>query len=156
MKKIGFALIAAFALSSAQALAVPVYIENPDADVFGGSPQYAGTDITSITGTIGGGDVEDLFSFSWSGGLFDATSLSALNTTLFLFDEFGALIDSNGSNASAPLTNGDYLLGISINANDTRPESDYTINISSVPEPAPLALLVLGLTAIGLAKRKHS
>jgi len=199
MKKLGFTLIAAFALSSAQALAVP-FTETPDAgSTIGSAQDIAGTNITTITGSTGSGDTEDLFSFSWGGGLFEAatnglfSSDRSFDTMLFLFDGAGNFIVGNddsgslGSYISDTLVAGDYLLGISGFANEAEDGAGdgflfeggsgalagweggggtgtYTIGIggrgvdspTNVPEPAPLALLVLGLTAIGLAKRKHS
>jgi len=125
MKKTGFALLAAFALSSTQAMAVP-FTEIGDAASL--SPQYAGTDVTSITGSTGSGDLQDLFSFTWGGGQFEAAtnglfgSSRNFDTMLFLFDDAGTFISSNddttgpngslGSYISANLGAGDYQLGI--------------------------------------------
>ena len=125
MKKTGFALLAAFALGSTQAMAVP-FTEIGDAGSL--SPQYAGTDITSITGSTGSGDLQDLFSFTWGGGQFEAAtnglfgSSRDFDTMLFLFDNAGNFITSNddtsgpngsfGSQISANLGAGDYQLGI--------------------------------------------
>ena len=206
MKKLGLTLIAALALSSTQAMAIPLstdFTEIGDAgELIGQATNGPGTNITSISGTTGvdEGDYADLFSFNWSGGLFEAAtnglfgSSRDFDTMLFLFNSDGSFITGNddtsgpsdglvgnswGSYISADLTTGDYLLGISgwsydpLNAagadfrygatgilaswdTGTGSTGNYTIGINSsaVPEPAPLALLVLGLTALGLARRK--
>ena len=197
MKNIGLALVAAFALSSTQAMAVP-FTEVADAGSLVGSAQYAGTNITSISGSTSPGDLqtpgdyEDLFRLSVGDGLFEAAtnglfgSSRDFDTMLFLFDSSGTFITANddsgslGSYISATLVAGDYLLGISGFSNDALngtgevfrfgatgtlasweengATGNYTIGINStaaVPEPAPLALLALGLTALGLARRKR-
>jgi len=104
------------------------YTEIPDADSLPADAQYAGANVTSITGSTGAGDYQDLFRFTWDGGLLEAATNGLLgsscdfDTILFLFDSTGLYITSNrynrgpdglaGSYISANLSAGDYLLGI--------------------------------------------
>jgi len=106
-----------------------------DAGSLTGSAQTIGAGVSTITGSTGPNDTEDLYGFTWGGGLFEAAtnglfgSSRDFDTMLFLFDSAGTFIAANndtfdginfnlGSLISETLVAGDYFLGISGFSND--------------------------------------
>lgn len=207
IKKLSLAMIAGMTLNASMAAAAPIaFTETTDAGALPGGAIFVGStgpnDGGTISGSTGETDFEDLFRFSWDGGLFDADiagfGSTNLDTMVFLFRDDATFIGGN-FDTSAPgdlltditldLVSADYLLGVSGRDHDplnssgdafrsgnqgtldnwfadiTGPTGSYTITINqidsngggngTVPEPAPLALLALGLTALAWGRRKR-
>ncbi|MFE1745160.1 DVUA0089 family protein [Coleofasciculus sp. H7-2] len=146
------------------------FTESGDAGQTLNTAQNVGGGIDVIQGTISPRNDADLFSFSWGGGLFNATTVGGANfdTILQLFDFSGTLLAQNddsqltlGSTLNEFLDAGNYFLGISSFANFATSgpiygsvgvgssSGSYSISLnqptSSVPEPGS----VLGLLALG-------
>ena len=135
--------------------------------------------ITSISGELGIGDPADVYRFAWNGGLLEATIFSNFDPMLFVFDETGSLLAFNDdyvtvdSHVLMELPAGSFLLGI-----DNFPGNflgdlsgfsaiqdgygAYTVTMTksvgesvaaSVPEPSALALVALGILALGVGRK---
>jgi hypothetical protein len=173
----GAALIALGIGGTAQAA---TFTESGDAGQTLNTAQNVGGGINVIQGNIFFPNDADLFSFSWGGGLFNATTVGGANfdTILQLFDFSGTLLTQNddsqgtlGSTLNQFLDAGNYFLGISSFANFASSGPTYSNNgfssgsysislsqpTSSVPEPGSvLGLLALGgLGAGSVLKRKQ-
>ncbi len=90
---IGAAIVLVFGMSAQQALAVaPAHIEFPDAPALapGQTPTGSGP-LTSISGSTGAGDQEDVYRICVTGNSFSATTVggAGFDTQLFLFDDDG-------------------------------------------------------------------
>ena len=122
------AIVAGFANSAAAF----TFTESGDAGETLETAQEVGAGVTAIAGRISLDNV-DLFSFTWAGGLFGATTepdsqRTLDDTQLFLFDAAGLGIVANDDTANAPgfrstitpfqLAAGTYFLGISGYDND--------------------------------------
>jgi hypothetical protein len=126
--------------------------------------------VAGVTGTIGAYGSQDYYSFSWSGGAFEATaSITGANSgASYLFSEGVAGSCSSGSTATlnsddsftstiavADLAPGQYCIGLNANnAND--PAFTLTFNTpvgaAATPEPSGVILLSLGLGMIGVLR----
>ncbi|BAY74847.1 hypothetical protein NIES25_12630 [Nostoc linckia NIES-25] len=175
MATVGVAVIALGVGGTAQAA---TYTEVGDAGQTLNTAQNLAGGINVIQGTISYNDDADLFSFSWGGGLLNATTVggASFDTILQLFNSSGTLIAQNdddsspGAGSQSTLNlfvgSGEYLLGISSLANfaqsgPTYGEVDaglfsgsYSIRLnqetaSAVPEPASL-IGILGLGAFSI------
>lgn len=170
-----FGLSALFAVSHI-AQATP-YNEVGDAGYSLATAQVLPENTTSIIGEL---DAVDIYRFSWTGGIFEATTVTAFDPMLFVFDLAGTRLAFNDdwfslqSFISVSLSAGDYLLAIDrwpynyggdLNgfaaAGSSTGGNPYTINLNagtgaSVPEPAPLALLAAGLLAFAVQRRKRA
>ncbi|MBD1889159.1 DVUA0089 family protein [Coleofasciculus sp. FACHB-SPT9] len=150
------------------------FFESGDAGQTLNTAQNVGEGINVIQGTISPSNDADLFSFSWSGGLFNATTVGGaiFDTILQLFDSSGTLLAQNDDTFFAPiypsflfqstlnevLDAGNYFLGISSFSNfassgptynnNGESSGSYSISLnqptSSVPEPGS----VLGLLVL--------
>ncbi|MBN4000548.1 DVUA0089 family protein [Nostoc sp. LPT] len=182
LSTVGTAVIALGAAGTVQAA---TFTEVGDAGQTLNTAQNLPGGINVIQGTISSSDDADLFSFSWGGGLFNATTVGGtpftFDTILQLFDSSGTLIAQNENDSELTLQStlnlfadsGEYLLGISSFANyaESGPtygsvspgfsSDSYSISLNqetaSVPEPASL-IGILGLGAFGITsvrKRKQ-
>lgn len=152
------------AVGAAQAV---TFTESNDAGRTLGTAQNIGSQVNVIRGSISSNNDADLFSFSWGGGLFNATTIggASFDTILQLFNSTGDLLAQNDddsqftfqSTLNLELNPGNYLLGISsfpnfassgpIYKGPGSATGNYTIrlNRTSVPEPtAIMGLLFLG------------
>ncbi|MEH2289726.1 MAG: DVUA0089 family protein [Nostoc sp.] len=181
LSTVGAAVITLGAAGTAQAT---TFTEVGDAGQTLNTAQNLPGSTNVIQGTISSSDDADLFSFSWGGGQFNATTVGGtpftFDTLLQLFDSSGTLIAENDDYQLTPqstlnrfVDSGEYLLGISSFANFAEsgptygsigpgfsPDS-YSISLNqetaSVPEPASL-IGILGLGAFGITsvrKRKQ-
>ncbi|WP_375507295.1 DVUA0089 family protein [uncultured Nostoc sp.] len=182
LSTVGTAVIALGAAGTAQAA---TFTEVGDAGQTLNTAQNLLGGINVIQGTISPSDDADLFSFSWGGGQFNATTVGGtpftFDTILQLFDSSGTLIAQNEDDSQSTLQStlnlsvdsGEYLLGISSFANFAKSgptygsvgpgfsSDSYSISLNqetaSVPEPASL-IGILGLGAFGITsvrKRKQ-
>jgi probable HAF family extracellular repeat protein len=121
--------------------------------------------ISSISGAIGGGVSSQFYSFAWTGGAFGATlSLTGADPSMTYEFELcsgsscGTILDSTEINASNwtgtlddTLAAGPYTIGLIENQTGTDP--DFTLSfitaVSSVPEPGVWTLLLLGFAGLG-------
>ena len=136
-------------------------------------PLPAGQLVGEVTGSIGGSEPQDYYSFYWSGGPFSATAsiIGAPGGASYLFSEGGAGSCSSGASATlnsadsfastigADLASGQYCIGISANElND--PNFALTFNTpvtDEAPEPSGFVLLSIGLGMAGVLRlRKRS
>ncbi len=161
------------------------FFESGDAGQTLNTAQNVGSYINVIQGAISSSNDADLFSFSWGGGLFNATTVGGafFDTILQLFNSSGTLLAQNDdtfiaylsyslqSTLNQNLDAGQYFLGISSFANfassgpsygnNGSDTGSYSISLnqptSSVPEPGSvLGLLALsGLCAGSVLKRKQ-
>jgi hypothetical protein len=129
-------------------------------------PLPGGQTVTEITGTIGGLQSQDYYTFLWAGGAFSATASIAGTPdagSSYLFSEGISGGCSGGATASlsssdsftstiavANLPAGQYCIGI-----DTLASSDpyFVLNfntpVSDAPEPSSIVFLCVGLGILG-------
>ncbi|HEY9802935.1 MAG TPA: DVUA0089 family protein [Leptolyngbyaceae cyanobacterium] len=168
------------AVGAAQAA---TFTESNDAGQTLGTAQKIGSNVNVIRGSISSNNDADLFSFSWGGGLFKASTVGGadFDTVLQLFDSTGVILAWNNDEQPIPqqppislqsilnlnLDPGNYFLRISSSPNFALPgffdknpgfsSGNYTItlNQASVPEPtAIMGLLFLG--AVGATCQRKS
>lgn len=135
----------------------------------------SGEPVAEVSGTIGGQDTQDYYTFLWTGGAFSASaSITGADAgASYLFSEGAEGGCSSGGTATlnsadsftttisvADLAPGQYCIGIDANnAND--PAFALTFNTpvdgTATPEPSYCVLLSIGLAAIGVIHlRKRS
>lgn len=155
--------------ASVQAIGIGnAYVEVGDAGDSLNSPQLiTGGPYDGIVGRID--DAVDVFAFHWIGGDFVAQFFSGSDPTIALYDFSQNLLGSVSGLAPVltinNVTAGNYLFEISSLAG---PDLGYAVDISSpthpnnpltisaptaVPEPATLALTVLGLVGLSICMR---
>jgi hypothetical protein len=169
----GAALIALGIGGTAQAA---TFTESGDAGQTLNTAQNVGGGINVIQGNIFPFNDADLFSFSWGGGLFNATTVGGANfdTILQLFDFSGTILAQNddtfippftfslGSTLNQVLDAGNYFLGISSYPNfaSSGPTysnngwgggstGSYSISLNQPTSSVPEPGSVLGLLALG-------
>jgi hypothetical protein len=182
VKKLSIAAgVAVIALGTTVKVQAATFTESGDAGQTFSSAQNVGGGIDVIQGNVSSNSDADLFSFSWGGGLFNATTLggASFDTMLQLFSSSGTILTQNDDSAgtlqstlNVALAAGNYFLGISSwpnypTSSPTGPNygtgyssGRYSISLNhettSVPEPAStLGLLALGTLGAGsMLKRK--
>jgi hypothetical protein len=134
-------------------------------------PLPAGPPVGLVTGTIGGSDSQEFYSFYWTGGDFGASAsvTGASNDASYLFS--GGAAGSCNSLVSAPLNSGDgftntigianlaagqFCIGIqSGSATDPYFALSFDTPVAGqVPEPSGFVLLSAGLAAMCVFRRR--
>jgi len=118
--------------------------------------------VGSITGTIGGSDMFDVFGFFFGGGDFFASIGSTVDLVLSLFKANLDVVvpeTGTGSMSVTALGAGNYLLKVSTDFGVDPPFTitfNTPVSASQIPEPATLALFGLGLAGFGFLRRKRA
>ena len=183
-RKFWAALVPAVILTGSYPAYASMYFETGDAGTTAETANYFPWDTATIVGATHENDGADVYGFEWAGGFFQADTIgSDFDTMLALFDESGGLLLFNDdfgsmfSQISKELDPGNYFLGISNYANNYMGEmryyleegieGTYQINktvaapiapqlpiTADVPEPASIALVMIGFAGIMLNRRR--
>jgi PEP-CTERM motif len=175
---LALATVATCSLSGVASAAT--FIETTDAGTTIGTAITIVGEVDLIQGSTSSelGDFADLFSFTWDGGAFFATTVGSLggfgnfDTLLSLFDASGNLLLQNDDSfftlqsfiSSSNLAAGNYLIGMSgfpdfpgsgPSFGEFGDTGSYSIRIgTSVPEPATV-LGLLSIAGVGLLSKRQ-